>query len=611
MTSQTRADRLAVSFSIFQLIAASGCAMGAPLDESSETGAESTGDGSSETGDAGSSTSSGPERPDAPAPLPEEARSVFEQYCAGCHGPDSPGSGNIRFITDLSGLVDNNLVVAGDPEASRVYRRMTDPSNPMPPLGVAERPSAADIEVVRRWISAGALPGEQACTNTFVGFDDMIETMRLDLFQNVKSADRVHIRYLTLTHLHNAGMCDRELDLYRDAIAKGVNSLSLRPTLVRPEAIDELNTILRIDLRDYGWDVNPNFTNQDLWDTLAAANPFAVTFERGPAEDLRALAGTDTPFQPADSFLQIAAGGALAGVEPGQDFYYKILQLPHERAPEKTVEDLEQLPFIGLTDREDAIAAGEVFRVIVQDSGVSQNNRAFDRYDGLSFGSYYYRSFDFASEGGDRNLFTNPVDFVADGGEMIFTLPNGLQGYAISDADDLLVSDAPTNVVKDLGQRDAVVRVGISCMACHASGIITRADEFYAFYKAVENNFEAGERDLIDQLFADPDAAVASQGFDAQQFQGLLAQLGITAPTPEPIYGMSQQFEANLSLERVAAEVGMTPFDFAFEIGGLAGSFDKLRQGSMTRDEFAELYQESLCVLLPGEDVVPTACARF
>ena len=40
----------------------------------------------------------------------------------------------------------------------------------------------------------------------------MVETMRSDII-GIKGEDRVHIRYLTLTHLHNAGMCERELDL--------------------------------------------------------------------------------------------------------------------------------------------------------------------------------------------------------------------------------------------------------------------------------------------------------------------------------------------------------------------------------------------------------------
>lgn len=600
MTSQT-ADRLAVPFFVLHFVVAPACAMGAPLEGGEDT-----------TEDSDSTTGAEAELPDAPAPLPEEARSVFTRYCVDCHGPDSAGSANIRFIDDLAELVDSDLVVAGDAAASKVFQRMTDEKSPMPPLGVAERPSPEEIDVVRRWISAGALPGELACDNGFIGFDDMIDAMAVDIRQNIANADRIHIRYLTLTHLHNAGMCDRELDLYRAAIAKGVNSLSLRPTLVKPVAVDELGTIFRVDLRDYGWDDNPNFVAEDLWDSVAAVNPFAVAFERGPADDLRGDAGTEIPFQPADSFLQIASGGFLAGVDPDLNLYYKILQLPHEGASniENTVDALERLPFIGLADRAARIAAGDVDRIIVQDSGVSQNNRAFDRYDGLSFGSYYYRSFDFAAEDGDRNLFSNPTDFVADGGEMIFTLPNGLQGYAISDAADRLVNVAPTNVVKDLGQRDAVVRAGISCMACHASGIIPKADVFYSFYQEVENNFLQGERDLIDLLFSDPDDAVARQGFDAQQFQSLLAQIGITAPTPEPVYGMSQQFEANLSFERVAAEVGLEPSSFSFEFGALDPVFDKLRSGTMTRDELAGLYRDSLCILLPGEDVLPAGCNR-
>jgi cytochrome c553 len=602
MTIQT-IDRFTVPFCIPLLfIVSAGCAMGAPLDDG----------GSAADPDDSSSTTVfvEPDPPTEPLPEPEAARSVFAQYCASCHGAEGPGNGNIRFIADLNALVSNSLVVPGDPEASRVFQRMTDANNPMPPAAVAERPSAADIATIRGWINAGALPGEQACENSFVGFDEMFETMRSDII-GIKGEDRVHIRYLTLTHLHNAGMCERELDLYRDAIAKGVNSLSVKSKLEKPVPIDERDTIYRVDLRDYGWDNNPNFVDKDLWDTIAAVNPFAVAFEGDPADDVRVFSNTSIPFQPADSFLQIATGGFLNAVDPGPNLYYKILQIVREQPNgtiERSLDVLEQ--GLGVPDRAAAISAGEVFRVIVQDSGVSQNNRAYDRYDGSSFGTYYYRSYDFASESGDRNLFENPTDFVADGGEMIFTLPNGLQGYAISDQVDELVDVAPTNIVKDLGQRDATVRVGISCMACHAGGINARPDEFEAFYAVAENNFKKDERELIALLFSEPDDALATQQSDARQFQGLLEEIGITSVAPEPIYGVSQQFEANLTLARVAAEVGMTTTQFSFELGALNGVFDKLQYTTMTRDEFAGVYVESMCILLPGSGVLPEDCFR-
>lgn len=601
MTIQTTARFTIPSCVPLLLIVSSGCAMGVSLDDG----------GAADPGGSGSTTvAEEPELPTEPLPKPEAARSVFARYCSSCHGAEGLGSGNIRFIEDLNALVTNSLVVPGNPEASRVFQRMTDPVNPMPPVAIAERPSAADIATVRGWINAGALPGEQSCENTFVGFDDMFKTMRSDIV-GIRGSDRAHIRYLTLTHLHNAGMCERELDLYRDAIAKGVNSLSVKAKLEKPVPIDDLRTIYRVDLRDYGWDNNPNFVDRDLWDTIAESNPFAVAFEGDAADDVREFSNTSIPFQPADSFLQIATGGFLNSVDPGPNLYYKILQLVRQQPDGTLVRSLDALEKeLGVPDRAAAISAGEAFRVIVQDSGVSQHNRAYDRYDGASFGTYYYRSFDFASESGDRNLFDHPTDFVADGGEMIFTLPNGLQGYAISDQDDVLVDLAPTNIVKDLGQRDATVRVGISCIACHAGGINVRPDEFAAFYAVAENNFRKEERDLIALLFSEPDDALARQKSDARQFQNILEDLGITSVTPEPIYGVSQQFEANLTLARVAAEVGMTATQFSFELGGLNGVFDKLQYTTMTRDEFAGLYVESMCILLPGSGVLPEDCFR-
>jgi hypothetical protein len=454
-----------------------GCAMGMDPRELDDGGEEDG--GSSSTGEPGPGTGQPPG-----VPQPEVARSFFEGYCIGCHGPQGNGSANINFIDDLVALVTNNLVVPSDPESSLLYIRLTDPENPMPPLAVAKRPTSAEIEAIRGWIAAGALPGEGACETAFIGFDEMIRTMNADIIDNFDEAsDRQFIRYLTLTHLHNAGMCDRELDLYRAAIAKGVNSLSLQSLITPPWPVDENATIYRVDLRDYSWDLNPNFVNEDLWDTIAGVNPFAVAFRDGPADDLRVFTGTSVPFQPADSFLQVATGALLAGVDPTQNFYSRILQLPLNLA------ELEALPFINVPDRAAAIAAGEVFRVIVKDSGVAQANRAFDRYESASFGTYYYRSFDFLGEDGDRNLSKNPTDFVQDAGEMIFTLPNGLQGYALANNLDVLVPEAPTTIVRDNGQRDSVVRVGISCMACHSSGIIATRDEFYDLYKEVEGNF--------------------------------------------------------------------------------------------------------------------------
>ncbi len=76
----------------------------------------------------------------------------------------------------------------------------------------------------------------------------------------------------------------------------------------------------------------------------------------------------------------------------------------------------------------------------MQTSGVSRNNRVIERHEiPGSRCRGYWLSYDFASNGdpiAPKDILANPLDFVQDGGEIIFTLPNGLQGYMIVGADD-------------------------------------------------------------------------------------------------------------------------------------------------------------------------------
>src|SRR5207248_1345816 len=87
---------------------------------------------------------------------------------------------------------------------------------------------------------------------------------------------RRFVRYFTLTNLANAGLGDDELQTYRNALAKLVNSLSWMPRIALPRPIDPERTILRIDLRDYQWDAN-------LWNRLLAEYPYGVLYDTAAA----------------------------------------------------------------------------------------------------------------------------------------------------------------------------------------------------------------------------------------------------------------------------------------------------------------------------------------
>ncbi len=106
-----------------------------------------------------------------------QARAILERNCAGCHAPPA-AMGGFRSILDFPVLLTLTsstlrdpvsgelvrLVVPGDPDGSRLYRRAA--SNEMPPMRDASlpqlpRPNISDISVLRQWIEA-CLPQEPA-----------------------------------------------------------------------------------------------------------------------------------------------------------------------------------------------------------------------------------------------------------------------------------------------------------------------------------------------------------------------------------------------------------------------------------------------------------------
>src|SRR5262249_14865434 len=114
-------------------------------------------------------------------------------------------------------------------------------------------------------------------------------------------------------------------------------------------------------------------------------------------------------------------------------------------------------------------------------------NRLVERHE-AAYGAYW-KSYDFRSGDGDGNLFLKPLGpltlfdrhpyadqaFVHAGGEIIFHLPNGLQGYMLVNGKDERIDEGPPDVVRDknetAGRATAIVN-GLSCMACHQHGMI-------------------------------------------------------------------------------------------------------------------------------------------
>jgi mono/diheme cytochrome c family protein len=175
--------------------------------------------------------------------LARQAQAVLKTHCYRCHGQDGSVEGSMNYVTDLAKLVARKKVLPNDSKGSRLFRRVDEGT--MPPPDEQPRPGAAEVAILKTWIEAGAPAGEVAARSA-VSEGEVYAAVLADLATMDRRARRFQ-RYFTLTHLHNAGLSDEELQTYRNALAKLVNSLSWGSKVVNPVPVDANRTVLRID----------------------------------------------------------------------------------------------------------------------------------------------------------------------------------------------------------------------------------------------------------------------------------------------------------------------------------------------------------------------------
>src|SRR5438309_3538573 len=82
---------------------------------------------------------------------------------------------------------------------------------------------------------------------------------------------------------------------------------------------------------------------------------------------------------------------------------------------------------------------------------------------------------------------------------MIFHLPNGLQGYMLVNAKGKRIDKGPIEIVADPRRPDQKVETGISCMSCHARGLLFKADQLRGH---VEKNAQVFGKPIVDAVRA-------------------------------------------------------------------------------------------------------------
>ena len=524
--------------------------------------------------------------------IAQDAYAIFEQSCFICHGPTGPFKETL--LIEHNALIQNGTVVPGNPDASELYNRLltTDIAKRMP-FNQPQLPAQA-IDTIRNWILAGT-PDWTATSTTdgsFISSTEMLNTIETHLM-SLPSFDRAFARYFSMTHLYNTGESAQILQEYRNGLSKLINSLSWGLEVTNPQPIDPQGTIFYIDLRHYEWDRN------DGWTQIEGAYPYHIPFDAPTETALREQLGRlqtemncDVPSIHIDWFL------ATASLPP---LYHDLLSLPltdrelETRLEVDVVRNLLNAPGV------------RVRRAGINDSGVSNNNRVVERHTSR-YGAYW-KSYDFAGSVGTQNIFTHPLSFTHDGGEVIFNLPNGLQGYYLANASGLRLDEAPINIVSNPAASDPTVRNGLSCMGCHTEGMKTFEDEVRPVIESNANPTYNKAQAL--RLYVEQSEMDALLGEDMERYKEALEKTGGVFDGIEPISRFHEAFEGPLDAAHAAAVVGLETEVFLEQIRENVGLQNvgllvlDSANGSVKRDAWTSSFRDILFALDFPENFTP------
>ncbi len=492
----------------------------------------------------------------ADAELATEAQEILRNRCHRCHGLEFRVEGldvlDHDTLTRDRGADRPAYIVPGNAGESKLWLYVEDDT--MPPGD--DKLSSAEKATLQKWIDAGAEFPPEAASREHISQLAVLTAIQQRL-NSLNAADRPFQRFFVLTHVWNNGsVTDRELRLHRAALAKAINSLSQQPAIVHPDPCDLNETVYAVDLRAVGW-------SPRQWHAAMAGYPYGLSptkFESvQKAEDIRAALAdaTQLVYVRADWFIAHATRSPR---------YEQLLGLP------KTVAELETQLNV---DVEKNFRQDRILRAGFSESGVSGQSRVVERHDANS--GAYWKTFDFRVSDGRGNPFRFPLGpkfngnsfdrfaFEHAGGEMIFSLPNGLHGYMLANAEGGFIAEGPVDIVWDSTHASGspVIVNGLSCMSCHRHGIQpfqdavrqgaafldpTAVAKVGQLYAAPEKMAQAVKKDTDDYLRAlkETIGRYVQQGDDADRD---------VREFPEPNTVVARRFLKDLSAQDVAAEL--------------------------------------------------------
>lgn len=383
----------------------------------------------------------------------------------------------------------------------------------------------------------------------FVSFDATEQAMLEDLTDTnkVEVGDRDDIRYLVAD-------VGSDVEVLKQAAWKALNSVSTERELA--DLVKVAPGIWRINIDDVGMDA-------EEWTRIEAADLVNIESQTSRGGLLKLLTVSRKPWLHVETFTDTVLRNAA--------IYYDLTETPgtfNEFTAQKGVDFADDLQ-----DLEAPLGA-------FVGSPLSPHNRMVSVHE--SEDGYFWTTYDTGPlDTAEKNFFKFPLlsdvggqlnaQFVA--GEVIYSLPNGLHGYALFNAAqtvngnvfvrsdlDALQNVAPVGVVRDfLNPVSAEISAGVSCFRCHNSGILPFRDQVA---KAVRDNGAqfGADRDLILAIY--DEAKMGEEIAETNDvYTGILKAANIDPTKTDPISVAQDAQLLPWSLDRVCAKLSLRKGD--------------------------------------------------
>jgi hypothetical protein len=554
--------------------------------------------------------SDAPATPEAiPVPTDPVALAAFqalEANCARCHqvgkiargGKPKKNFGDILLLDEIA--QKPGLILPGNPDGSKLFIQIAKQEMPydcFQEFDCEREPSEQEVKAIYDWIkSLGAAVAAACGTRKPIDEEAVVTAIAADL-----DAQQDHLRkgmrYITLTNFYNGCVKDSDMVRYRQGVVKLLNSLSRGTDVLKMRTIDPDKTIIAFNLDDLGWESSD-------WDRIVGAYPYAMKPDATAYDTVASLTGTPLAWVRGDWFAFTASRPPL---------YYDLLKLPQTFAElEKQVE----------VDVKSDIEKFLVKRAGFQHSGVSKHNRLIERHT-IPTG-YFWTSYDFKGDRPEQSLFVHPLGpdgpdaFRHDGGETIFSLANGFQGYYLNTAAGARLDKGPTEIVLDDSQLDRAVTDGISCMGCHNNGIRQGTDEIRKHVLG-DRTFSKEVRTQVEALYPPEPEFKAVLGEDAERFLNAMRRAGLDPDLDkqevgvESINFLSKAYENAIDLRIAAAEYGLDTEAFAQGLAEAGGEFAQLKrrleQGVLPREILEAEFKDIIVRVSDNEPIELAAAA--